>query len=69
MIMRSVSHSTGARSSVSGRSTAATGRTPLRKRGTSGATASGAAPTVEWNAEDRAAAKEEEVKQRTNNQR
>jgi hypothetical protein len=31
--------------------------------------ASGAAPTVEWNAEDRAAAKEEEVKQRTNNQR
>jgi hypothetical protein len=30
--------------------------------------ASGAAPTVEWNAEDRAAAKEEEVKQR-NNQR
>jgi hypothetical protein len=31
--------------------------------------ASGAAPTVEWNAEDRAAAKEEEVKQRNNNQR
>lgn len=31
--------------------------------------ASGAAPTVEWNAEDRAAAKEEEVKQRTGNQR
>jgi hypothetical protein len=30
--------------------------------------ASGAAPTVEWNAEDRAAAKEEEVKQRNNNQ-
>lgn len=29
--------------------------------------ASGAAPTVEWNAEDRAAAKEEEVKQRTGN--
>jgi len=28
--------------------------------------ASGAAPTVEWNAEDRAAAKEEEVKQRNN---
>jgi hypothetical protein len=27
--------------------------------------ASGAAPSVEWNAEDRAAAKEEEVKQRT----
>jgi hypothetical protein len=31
--------------------------------------AAGAAPTVEWNAEDRAAAKEEEVKQRNNNQR
>ena len=31
--------------------------------------AAGAAPSVEWNAEDRAAAKEEEVKQRTNNQR
>lgn len=30
--------------------------------------ASGAAPTVEFNAEDRAAAKEEEVKQRTGNQ-
>lgn len=30
--------------------------------------ASGAAPSVEWNAEDRAAAKEEEVKQRTGNQ-
>jgi hypothetical protein len=29
--------------------------------------ASGAAPTVEWTAEDRAAAKEEEVKQRNNN--
>jgi hypothetical protein len=29
--------------------------------------ASGAAPTVEWNAEDRAAAKEEEVKQRNGN--
>ena len=27
--------------------------------------AAGAAPSVEWNAEDRAAAKEEEVKQRT----
>jgi hypothetical protein len=27
--------------------------------------ASGAAPSVEWNAEDRAAAKEDEVKQRT----
>ena len=27
--------------------------------------ASGAAPTIEFNAEDRAAAKEEEVKQRT----
>ncbi len=31
--------------------------------------AAGAAPTVEWNAEDRAAAKEEEVKERTNNRR
>lgn len=31
--------------------------------------ASGAAPTVEWNAEDRAAAQEEAVKQRNNNQR
>ena len=30
--------------------------------------ASGAAPTVEWNDEDRAAAKEDEVKQRTGNQ-
>ena len=30
--------------------------------------ASGAAPTVEFNAEDRAAAKEEDVKQRTGNQ-
>jgi len=30
--------------------------------------ASGAAPSVEWNAEDRAAAKEAEVKQRTGNQ-
>lgn len=29
--------------------------------------ASGAAPSVEWNAEDRAAAKEEEVKERTGN--
>lgn len=29
--------------------------------------AAGAAPSVEWNADDRAAAKEEEVKQRTNN--
>ena len=28
--------------------------------------ATGAAPSVEWNAEDRAAAKEEEVKQRNN---
>lgn len=30
--------------------------------------ANGAAPTVEWNAEDRAAAKEEEVKERNGNQ-
>ena len=29
--------------------------------------ATGAAPTVEFNAQDRAAAKEEEVKQRNNN--
>ena len=30
--------------------------------------AAGAAPSVEWNAEDRAAAKEDEVKQRNNGQ-
>jgi hypothetical protein len=36
-----------------------------RLAGKSKAYASGAAPTVEWNAEDRAAAKEEEVKERS----
>jgi hypothetical protein len=39
-----------------------------RLAGKSKAYASGAAPSVEWNAEDRAAAKEDEVKQRTGNQ-
>ena len=36
-----------------------------RLAGKSKAYGSGAAPTVEWNAEDRAAAKEDEVKERT----